>query len=158
MPSWFPFPDAIKKRACGYLIQRYLGQYLEQKLGLEQLEINLLAGKGSISDILLNVEVSYNGLSCFDLSLSGSALRFTALHDLTLKTTVFPSMTRYVFSCSGSQRVGCRSITSFRVPRWLPSRDIRLCSVGSSPFGKLNSRSQWTASHRSAETKGVGCP
>jgi autophagy-related protein 2 len=57
MPWFFPFSDAIKKRACRYLLQRYLGQFLEQKLSLDQLEIKVYEGTGSISDILLDVDV-----------------------------------------------------------------------------------------------------
>lgn len=58
MMSWVPWPEAIKKRATRYLLQRYLGHYLEQKLGLDQLSVDLYSGTGSIKDILLDVDVS----------------------------------------------------------------------------------------------------
>ena len=56
--SWFPWSDAIKKRACRYLLHRYLGQYLEQKITLDQLNLDLYTGTGTIADVVLDVEVS----------------------------------------------------------------------------------------------------
>lgn len=54
----FPWSDSIKKRACRYLLQRYLGQFLKEKLTLEQLSIDIYEGTGEIQDILLDVDVS----------------------------------------------------------------------------------------------------
>lgn len=57
---WFqyiPFSDSIKKRACRYLLQRYLGQFLEEKLTLDQLTVDLYNGTGSVSDVSLDVQV-----------------------------------------------------------------------------------------------------
>ncbi|KAL1461698.1 hypothetical protein WDU94_013570 [Cyamophila willieti] len=55
--SWFfPFPDSWKKRACRYLLQRYLGQFLEEKLTLDQLSVDLYNGTGSVSDVCLDVQ------------------------------------------------------------------------------------------------------
>lgn len=56
---WFqyiPFSDSIKKRACRYLLQRYLGQFLEEKLTLDQLTVDLYNGTGSVSDVSLDVQ------------------------------------------------------------------------------------------------------
>nr|CAB3224188.1 autophagy-related protein 2 homolog B-like [Phallusia mammillata] len=53
--SWFPWPDSIKTRACRYLLQHYLGQFLEEKLKLEQLSFDLFNGKGTINDVFLDV-------------------------------------------------------------------------------------------------------
>ncbi|KAI5741739.1 hypothetical protein M8J76_016678 [Diaphorina citri] len=55
--SWFfPFSDSWKKRACRYLLQRYLGQFLEEKLTLDQLSVDLYNGTGSVSDVCLDVQ------------------------------------------------------------------------------------------------------
>ena len=47
----------MKKRACRYLLQRYLGQFLQEKISLEQLSVNLYSGKGEVKDLLLDAEV-----------------------------------------------------------------------------------------------------
>uniref|UniRef100_A0A1B6D799 Autophagy-related protein 2 n=1 Tax=Clastoptera arizonana TaxID=38151 RepID=A0A1B6D799_9HEMI len=54
--QYIPFSDNIKKRACRYLIQRYLGQFLEEKLTLDQLTVDLYNGTGSVLDVSLDVQ------------------------------------------------------------------------------------------------------
>ena len=48
--------ESIKKRALRYLLQRYLGNFLLEKLTLDQLSIDLYNGKGSIRDLILDVD------------------------------------------------------------------------------------------------------
>eukprot|EP00794_Sanderia_malayensis_P020264 gene20264-22250_t len=55
MPWYFPWSESIKKRACRYLLQHYLGDFLKEKLTLEQLTVDLYNGKGTVSDIPLDV-------------------------------------------------------------------------------------------------------
>lgn len=55
MPWYFPWSDAIKKRAIRYLLQRYVGQFLEEKLSLDQLTVDLYNGTGTIKDLTLDV-------------------------------------------------------------------------------------------------------
>ncbi|KAG7163547.1 autophagy-related protein 2 homolog A-like [Homarus americanus] len=55
MPWYFPWSDAIKKRAIRYLLQRYVGQFLEEKLSLDQLTIDLYNGTGTIKELTLDV-------------------------------------------------------------------------------------------------------
>ncbi|XP_028566922.2 autophagy-related protein 2 homolog A isoform X1 [Podarcis muralis] len=56
MSRWFfPWSSSIKKRACRYLLQHYLGHFLEERLGLEQLSLDLYAGAGKLSRIHLDV-------------------------------------------------------------------------------------------------------
>lgn len=58
MSRWFfPWSSSIKKRACRYLLQHYLGHFLEERLGLEQLSLDLYAGAGSLHRIHLDVWV-----------------------------------------------------------------------------------------------------
>lgn len=59
MPWFTPtfLPDIIKKKICRYLLQRYLGQFLEDKLTLEQLKIDFTNGTGTISDVTLYCQV-----------------------------------------------------------------------------------------------------
>ena len=40
------------------MLQRYLGQFLKEKLTLEQLSVDIYEGTGEIKDILLDVDVS----------------------------------------------------------------------------------------------------
>lgn len=55
--SWYhQWSDGLKKRACRYLLQRYLGQFLEEKLSLDQLEVNVFNGTGSVSNVSLDVQ------------------------------------------------------------------------------------------------------
>ncbi|XP_065221759.1 autophagy-related protein 2 homolog A [Planococcus citri] len=56
MPWFFPWSDGIKKRSCRYLLQRYLGQFLEEKLTLDQLSVDLYNGIGSVTDVSLDVQ------------------------------------------------------------------------------------------------------
>lgn len=57
MPWFLPFSDSIKKRACRYLLQRYLGQFLDEKLTLDQLTVDLYNGKGSVTEVYLDTQV-----------------------------------------------------------------------------------------------------
>lgn len=52
----FPWSESIKKRACRYLLQRYLGQFLEEKLTLDQLTVDLYNGTGTVSEVRLDVQ------------------------------------------------------------------------------------------------------
>jgi autophagy-related protein 2 len=58
MPWYFPWSDSIKKRACRYLLQHYVGQFLQEKLTLDQLSVDLFNGKGIVKDVPLDVWVS----------------------------------------------------------------------------------------------------
>ncbi|XP_041070018.1 autophagy-related protein 2 homolog B-like isoform X3 [Carcharodon carcharias] len=49
----WPFPESIKKRACRYLLHRYLDHFLEEKLSLEQLSVDLYQGTGSLAQVPL---------------------------------------------------------------------------------------------------------
>ncbi|XP_037531173.1 autophagy-related protein 2 homolog A [Nematolebias whitei] len=56
MSRWlFPWSGSIKKRACRYLLQHYLGHFLQERLSLEQLGLDLYNGNGVIKDINLDV-------------------------------------------------------------------------------------------------------
>ncbi|XP_046401930.1 autophagy-related protein 2 homolog B isoform X2 [Ischnura elegans] len=56
IPYCIPWSDSIKKRACRYLLQRYLGQFLEEKLTLDQLTVDLYNGTGTVRDVSLDVQ------------------------------------------------------------------------------------------------------
>lgn len=58
MPWFIPWSDTIKKKVCRYLLQRYLGQFLEEKLSLEQLNVDLYNGTGTVSNIALYSKVT----------------------------------------------------------------------------------------------------
>ncbi|XP_051900923.1 LOW QUALITY PROTEIN: autophagy-related protein 2 homolog A-like [Pristis pectinata] len=56
--SWFfPWSSSIKKRACRYLLQHYLGHFFEERLTLEQLSLDLYNGSGGLRDVQLDVWV-----------------------------------------------------------------------------------------------------
>ncbi|XP_076030640.1 autophagy-related 2 [Oratosquilla oratoria] len=55
MPWYIPIPEDFKKRIVRYLLQRYLGQFVEGKLSLEQLTVNLYNGTGTIRDLTVDV-------------------------------------------------------------------------------------------------------
>ena len=52
-------PESWKKRACRYLLQRYVGHFLKEKLSLDQLSVDLYSGKGVIKELNLDVEVRF---------------------------------------------------------------------------------------------------
>ncbi|GJQ81045.1 Atg2 [Trypoxylus dichotomus] len=57
MPWYIPHvPEGIKKRVCIYLLQRYLGQFFEEKLTLDQLSVDLYNGTGTVEDVSLDVQ------------------------------------------------------------------------------------------------------
>lgn len=59
MTFWFaPFTDLVKKKVCRYLLHRYLGSFIHEKISLDQLNVDFYNGKGTISDIVLSPEVS----------------------------------------------------------------------------------------------------
>ena len=85
MPWYFPWSDSIKKRACRYLLQHYMGKFLKEKLSLDQLSVDLYNGKGTIHDVLLDVLVSI-GLPAFLGPYSGPMecswkFSFVAFHE-----------------------------------------------------------------------------
>lgn len=53
-PSW---TESIQKRVCRYLLQRYLGQYFQEKLSLDQLNVDVLNGTGNVNDVVLDSQV-----------------------------------------------------------------------------------------------------
>ncbi|XP_029021444.1 autophagy-related protein 2 homolog A [Betta splendens] len=56
MSRWlFPWSVSIKKRACRYLLQHYLGHFLQERLSLDQLGLDLYNGSGVIKEINLDV-------------------------------------------------------------------------------------------------------
>lgn len=57
MPWFFAIPEFLKKRACRYLLQHYLGQFLEERISLDDLTVDLYNGTGTINNVPLNVEV-----------------------------------------------------------------------------------------------------
>ncbi|XP_014663890.1 PREDICTED: autophagy-related protein 2 homolog B-like isoform X2 [Priapulus caudatus] len=69
MPWYFPWTDSIKKRACRYLLQRYLGQFLQEKLSLNQLSIDLYNGTGTIKELQLDVDALNELLETANLPL-----------------------------------------------------------------------------------------
>lgn len=54
-------PESIKQSVCVYLIQRYLGQFFEEKLRRDQLNVDLYNGTGSVENISLDIQVG-NGI------------------------------------------------------------------------------------------------
>jgi autophagy-related protein 2 len=57
--KWFNFSwtDSIKKRACRALLNRYLGKYLDQKLELDGMTIDLANGSCKVENVRLSAEV-----------------------------------------------------------------------------------------------------
>ncbi|KAH8385046.1 hypothetical protein KR093_006195 [Drosophila rubida] len=53
--SWFNLWDGLKTKTCRYLLQRYLGQFFENNLNLEQLKVDLYNGKAVVENISLKV-------------------------------------------------------------------------------------------------------
>uniref|UniRef100_A0A7N4PGV6 Autophagy related 2A n=1 Tax=Sarcophilus harrisii TaxID=9305 RepID=A0A7N4PGV6_SARHA len=51
----WPWSSCMKKRACRYLLQHYLGHFLQERLSLEQLSLDLYQGSGGLRDIHLDV-------------------------------------------------------------------------------------------------------
>jgi len=64
-PSW---TGGVQKRVCRYLLSRYVGQYLEEKLSLDQLTVDLYNGTGTVTNVTLDCSVSFGlvfNKSCF---------------------------------------------------------------------------------------------
>lgn len=58
MPWYAPWSNVIKKKVCRFLLQRYLGQFIEEKLSLDQLKVDFYNGTGTVSDVTLYCQVS----------------------------------------------------------------------------------------------------
>ncbi|CAJ0609902.1 unnamed protein product [Cylicocyclus nassatus] len=52
--SDFNIADGVHTRWCRFIIQRYLGQFLEQNLTLDQLSVELYEGKLTINEVKIN--------------------------------------------------------------------------------------------------------
>lgn len=61
----WPFSESIKKRACRYLLHRYLGNFLQEKLSLDQLSLDLYQGTGSLAQVPLDKWVRVYCCLCF---------------------------------------------------------------------------------------------
>eukprot|EP00118_Oscarella_pearsei_P011818 m.82217 g.82217 ORF g.82217 m.82217 type:complete len:239 (+) comp36288_c0_seq8:43-759(+) len=48
--------DSINKRICRYVINEYLGQYLRTKIQVDQLQVHLWKGVGTVENVELDVE------------------------------------------------------------------------------------------------------
>lgn len=55
--SDFNITEGLHTRWCRFIIQRYLGQFLEQNLTLDQLSVKLIAGELSINEVKINAQV-----------------------------------------------------------------------------------------------------
>ncbi|KAL1401642.1 hypothetical protein pipiens_020004, partial [Culex pipiens pipiens] len=53
MPWYAPWSNVIKKKVCRFLLQRYLGQFLEERLSLDQLTVDFYNGTGTVYDVTL---------------------------------------------------------------------------------------------------------
>ena len=51
---WF-WTESIKKKVCRYLLQHYLGHFLQQKLQYDQLSVDLYNGSGCVENVQLDV-------------------------------------------------------------------------------------------------------
>lgn len=59
LPSW----TELKKKVLRYLLNRYLGQFLEEKLTLDQLSVDFFKGTGTVKDVTLQSQVCSETLS-----------------------------------------------------------------------------------------------
>ena len=62
MPWYFPWSDSIKKRACRYILQHYVGHFFKEKLSLDQLSLDVYEGKGQIKDVQLDIQAVNDAL------------------------------------------------------------------------------------------------
>ena len=53
----FSWTESIKKRACRAFLNRYLGKYLDQRLELEGMTIDLANGCCSVENVRLSADV-----------------------------------------------------------------------------------------------------
>lgn len=53
----FVFPEIWRKKTVSYFLKKYLGHFLSESVTLDQLTLDLNNGKGSITDLNLDVEV-----------------------------------------------------------------------------------------------------
>ena len=65
-PSFTPWSNSLKTRACRQLIHHYLGVFFQEKLSLEQLSFDLFSGRGQVKDVALNLQVTIARSSLFD--------------------------------------------------------------------------------------------
>lgn len=57
VPTMPWFVPHVPERVCKYLLQRYLGQFFEEKLTLDQLSVDFYNGKGTVEKVSLDVQV-----------------------------------------------------------------------------------------------------
>ena len=80
MPWYFPWGDSIKKKACRYLLQHYVGSFLQEKLSIDQLSIDIYNGTGKIEDVSVDVCVSTTTFSYFGFKRIFSAAIYSYQH------------------------------------------------------------------------------
>lgn len=80
MPWYAPWSNVIKKKVCRFLLQRYLGQFLEERLSLDQLTVDFYNGTGTVYDVTLYCQVS-SGFSLIEfLSVNSKSLVTTIVY------------------------------------------------------------------------------
>jgi hypothetical protein len=60
-------PQSVQKRISIYLLQRALGQFLENELNVDNMDIQLGQGKVILKDIRLNLNVGRGHFKLLDL-------------------------------------------------------------------------------------------
>ena len=112
----FPWPESIKQRLCRYLLQHYLGQYFEQKLVLQQLNIDLYNGVVSLNNINLNCLALNEQLKSLNIPFEvisgsvGSIFVYIPWHDLindncklevkNINVTIRPTTEDFLSDCN----------------------------------------------------------
>ncbi|CAJ0589456.1 unnamed protein product [Cylicocyclus nassatus] len=62
--------DGVHKRWCRFMIHRYLGQLLEQSLALDQLSVELCAGKLAVNEVKINTQYVNEFLTSLNVPLT----------------------------------------------------------------------------------------
>ncbi|XP_055617380.1 autophagy-related protein 2 homolog B [Toxorhynchites rutilus septentrionalis] len=53
---WATFGEIVKKKVSRFLLERYLGHYVEDRISVQQLEVEIINGTGTISDVKLSCQ------------------------------------------------------------------------------------------------------
>lgn len=92
---WFKLPEFVKKRACRYLLQHYLGHFFKEKLGIDQLTLDISNGTGKITNVQLDTQVtsidtnhSYRNAMADKLVISSHSLIRVQITDYTYSYSV----------------------------------------------------------------------
>lgn len=133
--GWTGWSDSVNKRMCRFLIHRYLGHLLKEKLSLEQLSVDLYNGTGTIQAVNVDVQVS----EAENAAMNARRTRLNASHIHSRYTSVKTASRRFCIQSRKHLSV-CKRAVGYVQSADSTSRRLHRRDNGHRPVGAVAQR------------------